>query len=107
MHPTEEANGLRALFNLEEPKYSIEQIVFDTGKSSVFVAHRLRLTGLIPASVEAFYRQEIPVRHAQLLAKLQPIQQEQAFTNCFREECAKPLARESASCYLCGISSTE
>jgi ParB family chromosome partitioning protein len=26
VHPMEEANGFRALLNLEEPKYSIEQI---------------------------------------------------------------------------------
>ena len=34
VHPMEEANGFRALLNLEEPKYSIEQIAAKTGKSS-------------------------------------------------------------------------
>ncbi len=34
----EEAEGFRALLNLEEPKYSIEQIAAKTGKSAAFVA---------------------------------------------------------------------
>jgi ParB family chromosome partitioning protein len=38
VHPMEEANGFRALLNLEEPKYSIEQIAAKTGKSPVYVA---------------------------------------------------------------------
>ena len=38
VHPMEEAEGFRALLNLEEPKYSIEQIAAKTGKSAAFVA---------------------------------------------------------------------
>jgi ParB family chromosome partitioning protein len=86
VHPMEEANGFRALLALEEPKYTIEQIAARTGKSAVFVAARLRLTELTPVIVEAFYREEIGVGHALLLAKLQPAQQEQALPNCFRED---------------------
>jgi ParB family chromosome partitioning protein len=86
VHPMEEANGFRALLNLEEPKYSIEQIAARTGKNPSFVASRLRLTELVPVAVEAFYREEIGVGHALLLAKLQPAQQEQALANCFRED---------------------
>jgi len=41
VHPLEEAQGFRALLNLEEPKYSIEQIAAKTGKSSVYCAQRL------------------------------------------------------------------
>ena len=37
VHPMEEANGFRALLNLEEPKYSIEQIAARTGKSPAYV----------------------------------------------------------------------
>jgi len=85
VHPMEEANGFLALLALEEPKYTIEQIASRTGKSAVFVAARLRLTELTPVIVEAFYREEIGVGHALLLAKLQPAQQEQALPNCFRE----------------------
>ncbi len=86
VHPLEEANGFRALLNLEEPKYSIEQIAAKTGKSPVYVASRLRLTELVPVAVEAFYREEIGVGHALLLAKLQPGQQEQALAACFKED---------------------
>ena len=38
VHPLEEAQGFRALLNLEEPKYSIEQLAAKTGKSPVYVA---------------------------------------------------------------------
>jgi ParB family chromosome partitioning protein len=82
----EEANGFRALLNLEEPKYSIEQIAAKTGKSLVYVAARLRLTELSETVVDAFYREEIGVGHALLLAKLQPAQQEQALAACFKED---------------------
>jgi ParB family chromosome partitioning protein len=86
VHPMEEAQGFRALLNLEEPKYSIEQISARTGKTPVFVAARLKLTELAPVIVEAFYREEIGVGHALLLAKLQPDKQEQALAACFKEE---------------------
>jgi ParB family chromosome partitioning protein len=86
VHPMEEANGFRALLNLEEPKYSIEQIAARTGKSPAYVAGRLKLTELAPVVVEAFYREEIGVGHALLLAKLQSDQQEQALGACFKED---------------------
>jgi ParB family chromosome partitioning protein len=86
VHPMEEAQGFRALLDLEEPTYSIEQIAARTGKSPSYIAARLKLTELVPAVVEAFYKEEIGVGHALLLAKLQPIQQEQALPHCFRED---------------------
>jgi ParB family transcriptional regulator, chromosome partitioning protein len=86
VHPMEEASGFRALLDLDEPKYSIEQISARTGKSPAYVAARLKLTELVPAVVEAFYREEIGVGHALLVAKLQPDQQEQALAACFRED---------------------
>src|SRR5665213_3916698 len=55
VHPLEEAQGFRALLNLEEPKYSVEQIAVKTGKSPAYCAQRLKLTELVPAVVEAFY----------------------------------------------------
>jgi ParB family chromosome partitioning protein len=86
VHPMEEAQGFRALLDLEEPKYSIEQIAARTGKSTSYIAARLKLTELIPAVIDAFYKEEIGVGHALLLAKLQPTQQEQALPHCFRED---------------------
>ena len=86
VHPLEEAQGFKALLNLEEPKYSVEQIAAKVGKSPAYCAARVRLTELSTPVVEAFYAEEIGVGHALLLAKLQPAQQEQALANCFREE---------------------
>ncbi len=86
VHPMEEASGFRALLDLDEPKYSIEQISARTGKSPAYVAARLKLTELAPVVVETFYREEIGVGHALLLAKLQPGQQEQALAACFKED---------------------
>jgi ParB family chromosome partitioning protein len=78
--------GFKALLNLEDPKYSIEQIAAKVGKSPAYCAARVRLTELAAPVVEAFYAEEIGVGHALLLARLQPAQQEQALANCFREE---------------------
>jgi ParB family chromosome partitioning protein len=86
VHPMEEAQGFRALLALEEPTYSIEQIAAKVGKTPAYCASRLRLTELAPVVVEAFYREEIGVGHALLLAKLQPDKQEQALAACFKEE---------------------
>jgi ParB family chromosome partitioning protein len=85
IHPMEEAQGFRALLDLDEPKYSIEQIAAKVGKSPVFVASRLKLTDLVTAVVDAFYAGEIGVGHALLLAKLPADQQEQAVSACFKE----------------------
>jgi ParB family chromosome partitioning protein len=86
VHPMEEAQGFRALLNLDEPKYSVEQIAAKTGKSPAYVTTRLKLTELSTPVVDAFYREEIGVGHALLLAKLQPDQQQQALAACFRED---------------------
>jgi ParB family chromosome partitioning protein len=74
------------LLALEEPTYNIEQIAAKVGKTPAYCASRLRLTELAPVVVEAFYREEIGVGHALLLAKLQPDKQEQALAACFKEE---------------------
>jgi len=57
-----------------------------TGKNSAYIAARLKLTELASVVVEAFSREEIDVGHALLLVKLQPDQQEQALTACFKED---------------------
>jgi ParB family transcriptional regulator, chromosome partitioning protein len=86
VHPLEEAQGFRALLNLEEPKYSVEQIAAKTGKTPAYVTTRLKLTELSAPVVDAFYAEEIGVGHALLLAKLQPDQQQSALAACFRED---------------------
>ncbi len=85
IHPMEEAQGFRALRDLDEPKYSIEQIAAKVGKTPVFVASRLKLTDLVPAAVDAFYADDIGVGHAVLLSKLPGDQQEAALKACFKE----------------------
>ena len=85
IHPMEEAEGFARLLALEEPKYSIEQIAAKVGKHPSFVASRLKLVDLVPATVDAFYANEIGVGHALLLAKLPAYQQEQALSACFKE----------------------
>jgi ParB family chromosome partitioning protein len=85
IHPMEEAQGFRALLNLDDPKYSIEQIAAKVGKSPVFIASRLKLADLVPTAVEAFYADQIGVGHALLLAKLPADQQAQALPACFKE----------------------
>ncbi|HTV55406.1 MAG TPA: ParB/RepB/Spo0J family partition protein [Terriglobia bacterium] len=86
VHPLEEAQGFRALLNLDEPKYSVEQIGAKCGKHPAYVLSRIRLTELVPVAVEAFTKDEIGLGHALLLAKLQPAQQEEALPHCFRED---------------------
>src|SRR5277367_2164471 len=86
VHPLEEAQGFKALLNLEDPKYSIEQIAAKVGKSPAYCAARVRLTELSAPVVETFYAEEIGVGHALLLAKLQPDQQQAALSACFRED---------------------
>ena len=85
-HPLEEAQGFRALLNLDEPKYSIEQIAAKTGKSPAYCLQRVKLTELAAAVTEAFAKDEIGIGHALLLAKLQPAEQEQALAGCFRSD---------------------
>src|SRR5580698_4676816 len=85
IHPMEEAQGFRALLDLEDPKYSVEQIAAKVGKTPAFVAQRLKLADLAPTAVEAFYADAIGVGHALLLAKLPAEQQEQALKACFKE----------------------
>ena len=86
VHPLEEAQGFRALLQLDEPKYSVNQIAAKTGKSPAYVTTRIKLTELSAPVVDAFYAEEIGVGHALLLAKLQPDQQEAALAACFRED---------------------
>jgi ParB family chromosome partitioning protein len=86
VHPLDEANGFAALMRLEEPKYSIEQIAAKVGKAPAFILARLKLVELVPAVVEAFSQDEIGLGHALLLAKLQPVQQEEALAACYQEQ---------------------
>jgi ParB family chromosome partitioning protein len=95
VHPMEEAQGFKALLDLEEPKYSIEQIAAKTGKSPTYIAQRLKLAELSAPVVEAFYADEIGVGHALLLAKLPADHQEEALKECFQEEWSSSRDRKA------------
>jgi ParB family chromosome partitioning protein len=86
VHPLEEARSFKGLLDLEEPRYSIEQIAVKIGKPPAYVATRLKLTELAEVVVEEFYREEVGVGHALLLAKLPLDKQEEAPKACFRED---------------------
>jgi ParB family transcriptional regulator, chromosome partitioning protein len=85
VHPMEEAEGYKRLLTLDEPTYSIEQIAAKVGKTPVYIAQRLKLTELCEAVVDAFYRSDIGVGHALMLAKLPADLQQQGLTACFKE----------------------
>ena len=91
----EEAQGFKALLDLEEPKYSIEQIAAKTGKTPAYIAQRLKLAELMPVVVEAFYAEEIGVGHALLLAKLPADKQPEALTASFREDWSASADRKA------------
>lgn len=85
VHPLEESGGYARLLDLDEPKYSIEQIAVKCAKTPAYIASRLSLAKLTPSATEAFVKEEIGLGHALLLAKLQPDEQEQALSACYQE----------------------
>jgi ParB family transcriptional regulator, chromosome partitioning protein len=95
VHPLEEARSFKGLLDLEEPKYSIEQIAAKIGKPPAYVATRLKLTELSETVVEEFYREEIGVGHALLLAKLPLDKQDEGLKACFREDWAATSDRKA------------
>ena len=95
VHPLEEARSFKGLLDLEEPRYSIEQIAVKIGKPPAYVATRLKLTELAEVVVEEFYREEIGVGHALLLAKLPLDKQEEALKACFREDWSASADRKA------------
>jgi ParB family chromosome partitioning protein len=85
VHPMEEAEGYKRLLALTEPTYTIEQIGAKVGKSPVYIATRLKLTELCDEVAAVFYRNDIGVGHAILLAKLTAELQVQGLAACFKE----------------------
>ncbi len=84
IHPLEEAFGLRALLNLNDPNYTVTTLAAKAGKSEAYVQGRIKLTELIPPVADAFLADKITIGHALLIAKLPAGQQQQAFNTCFR-----------------------
>ena len=84
IHPLEEAQGFRALLDLPDQQYTIARIGERAGKSTAYIAGRLKLTELIPDIAAAFLADRITLGHALLIAKLPPAQQQEAFKAAFK-----------------------
>lgn len=83
VHPYEEASGYQRLLDL--PGYDVAALASKCGKSQSHVYARLTLLALIPEIAESFQQESITASHANLLARLTPEQQAQAFPNAFRK----------------------
>lgn len=84
VHPYEEAAGYQRLLDL--PGYDVAALASKCGKSQSHIYARLSLLQLIPAVAEAFQQERITASHANLIARLTPEQQAEAFKNCFRKD---------------------
>jgi ParB family transcriptional regulator, chromosome partitioning protein len=100
VHPMEEAQGFKALLDLEEPKYTVELIAAKVGKTPAYIAQRLKLIDLTPPVIEAFYSNDIGVGHALLLAKLPSDRQEMALAACFKEDWSTSIKGKAKSILL-------
>ena len=84
VHPYEEAAGYQRLLDL--PGYDVAALASKCGKSQSHIYARLLLLQLIPDVAEAFQEERITASHANLIARLTPEQQADAFKNCFRKD---------------------
>ncbi len=84
VHPYEEAAGYQRLLDL--PGYDVAALASKCGKSQSHIYARLSLLQLIPDVAEAFQQERITASHANLIARLTPEQQAEAFKNCFRND---------------------
>jgi ParB family chromosome partitioning protein len=84
VHFYEEATGYQRL--LDFPGYDVAALASKCGKSQSHIYARLSLLQLIPDVAEAFQQERITASHANLIARLTPEQQAEAFKNCFRKD---------------------
>ena len=84
VHPYEEAAGYQRLLDL--PGYDVAALASKCGKSQSHIYARLSLLQLISDVAEAFQQERITASHANLIARLTPEQQADAFKNCFRKD---------------------
>lgn len=102
VHPLEEAQGLKALLNLEDPKYSIEQVTAKVGKTPAYCAQRVRLTELAAPVVEAFYAEEIGVDMHYCLPNCSQHNRNRRLSIASAKSGTEPGQRLNAYCSLCG-----
>jgi ParB family transcriptional regulator, chromosome partitioning protein len=83
IHPLEEALAYRNMLDLDAARYSVASIAEKVGKTPAYITQRLKLTDLIEPVAQAFLDDQIGVGHALEIAKLQPSEQEKAFSAAF------------------------
>jgi ParB family transcriptional regulator, chromosome partitioning protein len=83
IHELDEGIGYRSLMELKPDFYTVETIAAQVAKSPSYVKGRISLTDLIPTAQTTFYEGKLTVAHALELARLQPVDQERAWMECF------------------------
>jgi ParB/RepB/Spo0J family partition protein len=76
MHPIDEGEAFKRLTDRKTNPYTVEVIADKVGKSVRWVYNRLEFTKLIAPLRQAFLDDEITASHAELLARLEPADQE-------------------------------
>lgn len=84
LNPLEQGSGFRALMRLKPDYYTVEEIAARTGLSHRDVVYRLRILELIEPARQLLIAERLPFRHAVEIARLQPVQQQEALSICFR-----------------------
>jgi ParB family chromosome partitioning protein len=85
IHPLEEALAYKNMLNLDAALYSVASIAEKVGKTPAYITQRLKLPDLIEPIAQAFLEDQIGVGHALEIAKLQPSEQERAFSVVFKD----------------------
>ncbi|HEY4326140.1 MAG TPA: ParB/RepB/Spo0J family partition protein [Mucilaginibacter sp.] len=81
VHPLEEANAFKLM--IDHMNYTITDISAKIGKNEPFVNRRLQLINLIPDLKLIFHTGELPIGHAELLSRLEPLDQTLFYNNKF------------------------
>jgi ParB family chromosome partitioning protein len=84
LNPLEQGSGFRSLMQLKPTYYTVEEIAARTGLSHRDVLYRLRVLELIEPARQLLAAERLPFRHAVEIARLQPAQQQEALSVCFR-----------------------
>ena len=78
VHPLDEADGYQRL--IDEASYDIDRLASELGKSASYVYQRLKLRELTESARGMFIEGEFSAGHAILIARLQPLDQEEVVT---------------------------
>lgn len=81
VHPMEEADAFKMM--LDRMNYTIPDIAAKIGKPESFVHRRLQLMKLTPDLLTILQKNELPIGHAELLSRLEEIDQQQWFDKQF------------------------